>query len=75
MSLLTEVLEYEHRGRISLDWRRTGLTCTIRLPLDEVVAVPPRAETADRAAENLRAQPLPERGQASPALRASSSVR
>jgi len=36
-TLLEQVAAYQHNGRIAFDWRPEGLTCTMRLPLAEVV--------------------------------------
>jgi two-component sensor histidine kinase len=35
-ALLRQVVEYQHEGRVELDWRPQGLACTLRLPLAEV---------------------------------------
>jgi two-component sensor histidine kinase len=30
---LSQAVEYQHNGRVELDWRRQGLVCRLRLPL------------------------------------------
>jgi two-component sensor histidine kinase len=36
-TLLEQVAAYQHNGRIAFNWRPEGLTCTLHLPLAEVV--------------------------------------
>jgi two-component system CheB/CheR fusion protein len=32
-SMLTQAIEYQHEGRVELDWRKEGLVCRLTLPL------------------------------------------
>ena len=33
-TLLARAIEYQHGGRVELDWREGGLVCDLRLPLE-----------------------------------------
>ena len=35
MTMLSRTIEYQHSGKVELDWRREGLVCRLILPLPE----------------------------------------
>jgi hypothetical protein len=38
--MLSQAVEYQHKGRAELDWREEGLVCRITLPLVTAARVP-----------------------------------
>ena len=42
-TMLSQAVEYQHRGRTELIWRESGLVCRLRLPLSEIAIAPTEA--------------------------------
>lgn len=39
-TMLTQAFQYQHKGRVELDWRKEGLVCRLSLPLAKAAGLP-----------------------------------
>jgi two-component system CheB/CheR fusion protein len=55
ISMLTQAIEYQHKGKVELDWRKDGLICRLTLPLAAIESSPARAGSGQAGTAGLSA--------------------